>query len=170
MVADADVVMKTYYDYKDVIDMKYDKKVYTGREKKSYGIAIKENKIFLTSPLKVYDKYDIIVNDDKLRIGRNLYLPASFITTYYKEYKIVSSVYTKEEVVELSKQRLERYLKELTNQGVTIIENKVTMKISGSTCTTSGKIIVEEEAIAFQKINDSEWRNIETDEHSGDDD
>ncbi|WP_167956386.1 sporulation protein YqfD [Anaerosporobacter faecicola] len=170
VVSDADIRMKTYYDYKDSFQMDYWKKEYTGKKKKAYSVNINENKIFLYSPFNVYKKYDIIDNDEKLRIGKNFYLPISFTTTCFREYEMVSTTYTKEEASRIAKEKLQLYLEDLEENGVTILENNVKIEFSGKKCVTSGKLIVEESATTYRSIDDSEWRNIETDEHSGNDD
>ncbi|WP_310605448.1 sporulation protein YqfD, partial [Anaerosporobacter sp.] len=136
----------------------------------SYSMSIHENKIFLYSPFKVYTKYDIIDNDKKLRIGKNFYLPISFTTTYYKEYELLPSTYTKEEANQIANEKLQLYIDKLIENGVTILENNVKIEIKGSKCVTSGKLIVEEDATDYRSIDDSEWRNIEADEYSGNND
>lgn len=170
VVSDADVKMKTFYEYSDSFDLKYTKKQYTGKEKKAYSVSINENKIFLYSPFNVYKKYDIIDNDEKIRIGNNFYLPISLGTTYYKEFEMIPSTYTKEEADQIAKENLQLYIDKLIENGVTILENNVKIEIKGTKCVTSGKLIVEEDATTYRSIDDSEWRNIETDEHSGNDD
>lgn len=170
LVSDADIRMKTFYEYTDSFELKYIKKQYTGEEKKSYSMSIHENKIFLYSPFKVYTKYDIIDNDKKLRIGKNFYLPISFTTTYYKEYELLPSTYTKEEANQIANEKLQLYIDKLIENGVTILENNVKIEIKGSKCVTSGKLIVEEDATDYRSIDDSEWRNIEADEYSGNND
>lgn len=170
VVADADIRMKTFYNYSDSFDLNYSKKEYTGNEKKAYGVCINENKIFLYSPLKVYKKYDIIDNDEKLRIGSNFYLPISFSTTYYKEYRVIPSTYSKEEATQIADEKLQLFMNNLEENGVTILENNVKITMNKKKCITSGKLIVEENATSYKSIDDSEWRNIETDEHNGNDD
>lgn len=169
-VSDADIRMKTFYNYKDTFNLKYFRKEYTGREKKAYSFGVNEKKIFLYSPLKLYKKYDIIVHDEKLRIGKNFSLPLSFAKTYYKEYELIETQYSKEEAYEIANEKLQRFIKELEQKGVTILENNVKIDIIKAKCITSGRLIVEENATTFRSIDDSEWRNIETDEHSGNDD
>ncbi|WP_455718165.1 sporulation protein YqfD [Anaerosporobacter sp.] len=170
VVSDADIEMKTFYEYSDSFDLKYIKKEYTGEEKKAYSMSINENKIFLYSPFKVYKKYDIIDNDEKLRIGKNFYLPISLTTTYYKEYELIPSVYTNEEANQIAGEKLQLYIDKLIENGVTILENNVKIEIKGKKCVTSGKLIVEENATTYRSIDDSEWRNLDTDEYSGNND
>jgi similar to stage IV sporulation protein len=169
-IADADIILKTYYDYYDEFDINYIKKEYTGREKKSYAMSVFGRKIFLYTPFKKYDKYDIIVNDEKLRIGDDFYLPASVSKICYKEYTETPATYTTEELIKIANDNLKLFIDKLIEKGVSIIENNVRIEVSGTKCVTSGKLIVEEKAVAYQEIDDSEWRNLETDEHSGNDD
>ncbi|HAB62254.1 MAG TPA: hypothetical protein DCE48_16435, partial [Lachnospiraceae bacterium] len=71
---------------------------------------------------------------------------------------------------QIAKEKLQLYIDKLVENGVTILENNVIIEFKGAKCVASGKLIVEESATTFQSIDDSEWRNIETDEYSGNDD
>lgn len=166
--SDADITMKTVYEYKDSFPLKYTKKNYTQREKKGFGITIFDKKIILYNPLKKYAEYDIIEQENILKFGENFYLPFQYNKTLYKEFEESECKYSKKEAVRLAKDKLDLYIQKLMEKGVLIIENNVKILVDDKSCTASGKIIVEESAVDYQTIKDSEWRNLETDEHSGD--
>lgn len=166
--SDADIRMKTIYNYKESLPLKYIKKDYTLKSKKGYAISIFNRKIILYKPLKKYNKYDIIVNDNNMKLSENFYLPIIFHVTEYKEYHENDSVYTKEEVTKVVQDKLDLFLRKLADKGVVVIENNVKITIDKKSCRASGKIIVEESAIKEQSIDDSEWRLPKTDELNGD--
>lgn len=167
--SDADIRMKTIYNYKDSLPLNYIKKDYTLESKKGFAISIFNRKIILYKPLKKYNKYDIIVNDNNIKLSENFYLPIIFHVTEYKEYFENDSVYSEEEAIKIVQDKINLFLSKLTDKGVYVIENNVKVTIKQDTCIASGKIIVEESAVKEQSIDDSEWRITETDELSGDD-
>ncbi len=134
VIADADMEGKSYYDYEDTFSLKYTQKQYTGKIKSGYGLSFFLKKFNLYNPRIMYGKYDIIVNESTLELGKN---------------------------------RLERYLGDLMKQGVVILENKVELSVKNNYCTAKGKIIVEESIKDYKTIDDSEWRSIESDESTG---
>lgn len=167
VIADADMEGKSYYDYEDTFSLKYTQKQYTGKIKSGYGLSFFLKKFNLYNPRIMYGKYDIIVNESTLHLSDNFYLPLSYLKMNYREYVEVSKIYTKEEALELGKNRLERYLGDLMKQGVVILENKVELSVKNNYCTAKGKIIVEESIKDYKTIDDSEWRSIESDESTG---
>lgn len=166
--SDADIRMKTIYNYKESLPLNYRKKDYTLKSKKGFAISIFNRKIILYKPLKKYNKYDIIVNANNMKLSKNFYLPIIFHVTEYKEYYENDSVYTKEEVTKVVQDKLDLFIRKLADKGVVVIENNVKIKIDNKLCRASGKIIVEESAIKKQSIDDSEWRLPKTDELNGD--
>lgn len=168
ILADGDIKLKTYYEYEDSFPMKHGYPVYTNRKKTSYSFSLFGKKIFSHMPRNSYDNYDIITEASTLKLVRNFYLPISIMKTTISEYNMEYAMYTEAEATTLANQRLLRYLEELDRAGVAILEQRVEVKIENGTCKSAGKIIVEEPAWDYSPINDSEWRVLETDEHSGD--
>ena len=169
VIADADVIGKTFYNYKDKISLNYIQKLYTGKSKTGYNISFLLKKINLYKPRIPYSKYDIIVDESMLHLTDNFYLPVSYSVIRYPEYEEVKKKYSKEEVRALAKERLERFLDELVEKDVLIIENNVKIAIENNACIASGKIVVQESVKDFKSIDDSEWRIIDTDESDGND-
>lgn len=167
VVADADIIGKTYYDYEDTFSLKYKQKQYTGKMKSGYSVSLFLKKFNLYNPRIMYGKYDIIVNESTMHLTENFYLPLSFTKTLCKEITEISKTYTKEEALEIGKSRLLRYFDKLLEQDVLILENNVTLDIKNNNCTSKGKIIVEESIKDNKIIDDSEWRIEENDESTG---
>jgi similar to stage IV sporulation protein len=167
VIADADIYGKSFYDYKDSFSLNYVEKNFTGRVKKAYGISFFLKKFNLYKPRISYTKYDIIGNEFMLHLNEDFYLPISLRMNEYEEYEEVKRKYTKEEAKTIAEEKLKRYLKKLEENNVLIIENNVKIAIKNNSCIATGKIIVEEPVKAFKAIDDSEWRNIDTDESDG---
>ena len=166
VVADATILCKSYYDYSEVLSMDYYRKNFTGDEKKGFYLSYLENKLFLYNPRYSYDTYDIIVDENILHITDTYYLPFRYGTTTVREYILEKTSYSPEEAKELANNKLNRYFKLLTDNGVTILEHNIVISIGNNKCKTEGRIIVLEPAWEYKKVQDSEWRIEQVDEHN----
>jgi similar to stage IV sporulation protein len=158
LVADADIMMKTYYTYKDEFDMNYIDKIYTDKEKTAFSISLFNKRIMLFKPLNFYDKYDTIENQNDLKIGENFYLPFKYFNMTYKEFVEENKTYTKDEAIQIATEKLNLYIKKLEEKNVKIVENNVKVKFQNNKCIAEGKIIVNESAVKYKKIKDEEWK------------
>lgn len=166
VVADATILCKSYYDYSEVLSMNYYKKNFTGEEKKGFYLSYLENKLFLYNPRYSYDTYDIIVDENILHITDSYYLPFRYGTTRVREYTLEKTSYSPEEAKEIANNKLNRYFKLLTDNGVSILEHNIVISIGNNKCKTEGRIIVLEAAWEYKKVQDSEWRIEQVDEHN----
>lgn len=166
IVADADIVCSSYYDYEDVFSLDYIEAVYTGRVKKGFYLALTDKKLFLYNPSNSYDKYDIIVSEKVLHLTDSFYLPIRYGTITNREYYEVKKKYSKDEAAALAQDKLQRYLEKLTANNVLITENKVKIIIEDGKCIAKGRIFVEEPAWEYKEISDDEWRIEGTNEHN----
>lgn len=172
VVADADIVLQTTYQYKKSLPIQYTDHVYTGKEKKIYSISILDHKLNLENPLKKLHsdrKYDIIATEKNLNLTHSFVLPLSLESKVYKEYKEQEASYTKEELIEKQNAYFGLYVEELQNAGVSIQKNNVRIKMDKKNCVSSGTLTVLEPVHETKKIKEAEWRMSETDEHSGND-
>ena len=90
VVADADVLLETRYQYKKKIPVAYKKHAYTGRKKMVYSITVLNRTLKLQNPLKNLHsskKYDIMATEKNLKLTHSFVLPIALTTTIYKEYK-----------------------------------------------------------------------------------
>lgn len=166
-VADADIRMKTFYEYKDEFSLDYIYKNYTSKAKKAFSISIFNHKIILFKPLKQFEKYDILEDQRDMKVGENFYLPFKYYFTSYKEYTEEKRTYSDEEATALAQKNLDLYKEKLVEKSITILENNVTIEIKNNRCISSGKIVVEESAVKYQTIEDEEWVIPESDTESG---
>lgn len=143
-VSDADILGITLYTYHDSFPLKYEDKVFTGRESNSYGFGLLNNHFNLPHVLHKFQKYDTITDEYDFKIGDTFYLPLLFIRETRKEYQIEAKKYSKKEAENLAKENLEEFCKELSEKGVQIIENNVMIVTDGKNCTASGSLKVIE--------------------------
>ncbi|MDF2943685.1 MAG: hypothetical protein K0S01_2543 [Herbinix sp.] len=169
IVADADIVCKSFYDYHEEFPMSYIDKIYTQDNKKGYFISFFGKKLFLYNPRNSYDKYDIIVNENKLHVTDSFYLPFRYGTITTREYADEKKNYTEDEAILIAEARLKRYFKRLNENHVLITENNVKISIENNKCIAQGRILVEEPAWEYKTIQEDEWRIEQTDELNGDD-
>ena len=169
IVADADIVCKTFYDYNEAFPLSYIDRIFTKENKKGYYIGLVGKKLFLYNPRNSYDKYDIIVNENTLHVTSSFYLPFRYGTITTREYLEEHKTYSEEEAITLANSRLRRYFKRLIENDVLITTNNVKITIENNTCISQGRIIVEEPAWEYKTILENEWRIEQTDELNGDD-
>lgn len=167
VIADADILGKTFYEYKDVFPVQYLEKQYTGNVKKAYTLNLMLEKINIYKPRNIYPKYDIIVEDYMLHFNNNFYLPVGYTITTYPEYIEIKKKYSKEEAIAKATSKLNRFLDKLKEEDVLILENNVKISMDNKNVVAQGKIIVLESIMEYKTVNDDEWRNIEVDESSG---
>lgn len=167
VVAEGNVLCRTFYEYEDSFSLDYSYQEYTGESKIGHEFYLFGRKIFSYSPSNSYDQCDIISEVKTLKLLRNFYLPIRHTKSTVSEYKVQQATYTYAEANEIANRKLLRYIENLKKSGVTIIENQVTVSIEDDRCIATGKIIVEEAAWKYEGINDNEWRSTETDEYSG---
>jgi similar to stage IV sporulation protein len=169
MVADADIICKSYYDYYEVFPMSYIDKKYSQESKSGYYISLIGKKIFLYNPRNHYAKYDIIVNENTLHVTDSFYLPFRYGTITTREYNEERKNYTEEEATLIAEARLKRYFGRLIENHVLITGNNVKITIENNKCIAQGRIHVEEPAWEYKTIQENEWRILQTDELNGDD-
>jgi similar to stage IV sporulation protein len=167
VIADADVMGKTFYEYKDTFSLNYIENQYTGNTKKSFMLSMFLKKINIYKPRNFYPKYDIIVNDYTFRLNENFYLPFGYSLSEYSEYVEVKKKYTEQEAIKIATDNLNRYIAKLEEAKVVIIQNNVKISINKNSCIAQGKIVVLESIKEYQNIKDEEWRYIEENESSG---
>ncbi|MCM1309106.1 MAG: sporulation protein YqfD [Butyrivibrio sp.] len=156
--ADADVILETEYYYNDYIARAYEKKTYTGREKERQGIKIGDRMINYNVGKCDYDNYDIFVSYEAVRPYKNLTLPITYAFLTYKEYEIIPSEYTDEELDSLINGKIDKYIENLQENSVQIISNSVKIEIDGEGASAEGAISVREPAALKEPpvINESE--------------
>lgn len=106
---------KVWYSHKERVYFKQTVSEKTGIEENKYGIVINNLKINLYKKLPKFEKYDTIVENKKLKLFSNLYLPVELIKNNYSEIKEKEITYSLEEAKKLGIKECEESLKEQTN-------------------------------------------------------
>ncbi len=130
--ADADVYLQSVYSIEEKQKEKYEKKFYSGREKRRYFLLAREKELALPFLPGFYEQYDVIKETKQLRIFKNYELPVSWGKETRREYETKEQIYTKEEIKEIFQGKLQKFIATLEEKGVQIIEKNVTInKTSG---------------------------------------
>lgn len=156
--ADADIILETEYYYNDYLARSYEKKTYTGREKERQGIKIGDRMINYNIGKCDYENYDVFVSYESVKPYDNFSLPVTYAFLCYKEYEMIPSEYTDEELDSLLKEKINKYIENLQENSVQIISNSVRIEISVEGAKAEGAISVRESAATKEPpvINESE--------------
>ena len=99
--SEGSVEAKVWHSYKERVDFKQILEEKTGNEEKKYEILVNNFKINLYKRLPNFEKYDTIVENKKLKLFSNLYLPVELIKKDFIEVKEKEIQYTQEEAKQL---------------------------------------------------------------------
>lgn len=168
--SDADIYAKTIYEYNDSLEFNYTEKVRTGNKKKGYSFSLFNNKITIFHPRIKYEKYDRIVKNKTMKIGKDFYLPFQTITMEYNEYNYEERQYTIDEAKSIIQKNLEKFIQELEEKGVQILENNVKIIEEKDGVIAEGDLIVIEKIGREILINPNERRQKYEDEIVREDD
>ena len=104
--ADADVIIRCVYSIKEEVDERYEKKLYTGREKKIPFLIVGTRKLQVLLPGTRFERSDVVEEKKQLKVFENYYLPVYIGSNLVREYIFEEKKYTKEEVKSLFEQKL----------------------------------------------------------------
>ena len=96
----------------------------TGNKETKYSIKFEKNQINLFKTLSKFEKYDTIIENQKLMLFSNFYLPIEIVKTTNKEYVMQEITYTQEELIEvLTKKVEEELIKEVEDENNIVNKN-----------------------------------------------
>ena len=114
--ANGEIKAKVWYTVKKKVQLKESKKTYTNSEENFYAIKVNNFKINLGKTLSKFQKYDTIVQNEKLKLFSDFYIPIDIVKTTNKEYIEENIKYTieqtKQKAVEEAKKELDEQTKE----------------------------------------------------------
>lgn len=128
--ADADVYIRRQLEKKEELPLHYEKKEYTGEEKKEILLAVMDKDFVLRLGKIKYENFDKVTDRKQVRLLKNFYLPLYYGSSVNREYTITENVYTKEEVKTIFSEKLIKYIASLEEKGVQIIKKNVTINKS----------------------------------------
>lgn len=144
VAADGDVIAETIYQYEDSFEMQYYDKNYTGNHQKALTLEIMDWIQEIHLPWKEFQHYDIVEENHKLCLGGTYYLPVSFTINERREYVPELYTYTEEEARQRLENRFQRFIDDLSEKEVAIMENNVTIEFRDGVCYATGNVVVWE--------------------------
>ena len=122
--AKADIEAKIWYSKKEKIFLKQQIQVPTGATEEKYTLNINNFKINFYKTLSKFENYDTINENKKLMIFSNFYLPIEITKKTNYEYVNEEKIYTEEELIQLTQEKIEEELKEEISQKENIINKQ----------------------------------------------
>ncbi len=138
--ADGDVYIKTAYPYYKEFPLTYEKRIYTGRTRKSFVVQIHSLELQAGLPGRSFTHYDRVGRFKDVKLTENFYLPISYGTDIAHEYRIVEKRYTEEEARALAREQILAFLDEMMEKRVEILENNVTIEVTQTKCISKGTV------------------------------
>ena len=120
-----EVQAKIKYSKSEKIYVKQEKLRDTGNEEKKFQIKFNIFQINFYKTLSKFKIYDTIYTEKKLKIFSNFYLPISVVEITNKEQIKETKEYSKEEIIELGKEKLSKAIEEDIANKENILEIKV---------------------------------------------
>lgn len=121
----ADIEAKVWYSKKEKIYLTQQVPTETGNTEEKYSLIINNFKINFYKTLSNFQNYDTINESKRLKLFSNFYLPIEIVKTINKEYVIEDVTYTQQELIEVSKQRIEEELKSQIQNQENIVNEQV---------------------------------------------
>lgn len=149
--ADADIYIKHTITYEESLSETYIKKEYTGREEKNSFLRFGSNELSFHDS-DPYCVYDVVMQENTTGLFEDLKIPVSWGKYTYREYMNVECLYSKEEAVDILKEKLLLFLAGLEEKGVQIIEKDVTIVKDDNKYKIMGEILVAEPAKDLKPI------------------
>ena len=92
--ADADIFIRTVYEYQDEFPLIYEEKVYTGKEKSGLLLQI-GSRIFSWRPKEgTYKTFDLVTEERQFGFSRYFKLPFFYGRMRMREYRLVKKRYS----------------------------------------------------------------------------
>ena len=125
--ADADVFIRRQLRQREELPLHYEKKEYTGEEKKEVVLAVMDKDFILRLGKIKYENFDTVTDKKQVKLLKNFYLPLYYGNSVNREYIVTDNIYTKEEVKIIFSEKLIKYIASLEEKGVQIIQKNVTI-------------------------------------------
>ena len=128
VVSDADILIETVLPYRNVQKRTYVKKIYTGENTVTREIRFK-NRALSMPIFKNYESFDRVTEWKEQPLMALFQKDFWYAKTQYKECVFQEAYYTESETETLLLNDLNKFMEELEEKGVQIIENNVTIKL-----------------------------------------
>ncbi len=132
--ADADVYLDYGITIRERIDLNFEYKSYTGREKKNFFFSFLDRKYLIPLHRCSFPRFDTVTDMKQLCLFSQIYLPVFYGTEIHREYLPVEAVYHPEQARKLLEERLSKKFEILEEKGVQIIQKDVTIGTVDTAC------------------------------------
>ncbi len=153
--AEGNVVLSVKEHYKDSLAKRYEKKVYTGRERRVHELQVGESKFFYYNPLKnleTFEKYDIIREGGKLCPFLSQRFPVSHSVKTFREIIYQRQVYSAKEAEEILEKRFAYYLQQKKEAGYVLKEQDVSFENHREDYQYKGNLVFWKEQETYRTI------------------
>ena len=108
--ADADVYIRRQLRKKEELPLHYEKKEYTGEEKRERLLSIMDKDLVFRMGKIKYENYDKITDKKQVKLLENFYLPFYYGKSVNREYIVMDNIYTEKEVKAIFSEKLIKYI------------------------------------------------------------
>ena len=153
--ADADIILEHVLTVEEVLPLYYEKKSYTGREKKQFYLEFFGKTIRFGKRKAPFLSCDSIESNKQVQLLTNFYLPIVYGSRTYREYYIVEQKYTEEEAKYLLNEKFKKIIENLEEKGVQIIGKDVKIETNDVKWVFNGEFVVQEKTgtnVAIEEI------------------
>lgn len=149
--SDADILIRVNKEYKDIVNRKYEKRVYTGSIQKVKGIKINNLYLTISKEKCKFKKYDTetTYSDDGYGFKK---LPVTYFYTTYREYELVESEYTDEELQNILEKKIDNYIEKLKENSIQTESKSVNIRLYSESAVAEGTITTVEPAFKKEQF------------------
>lgn len=149
--SDADILIRVNKEYKDIVNRKYEKRVYTGRIQKVKGIKINNLYLTISKEKCKFKKYDTetTYSDDRYGFKK---MPVTYFYTTYREYELVESEYTDEELQNILEKKIDNYIEKLKENSIQTESKSVNITLYSESAVAEGTITTVEPAFKKEQF------------------
>lgn len=126
--ANGEVKAKVWYTHTEKVSLKEVKSVRTKEEENKYSVKINNFQINFYKTLSKFKKYDTIVENKKIKLFSDFYLPIEIIKTTNYELGDVEEEYTKDEAKNIAIQKAKEILDEQIENKENILNTYINYK------------------------------------------
>ncbi len=140
--ADGDVFIETVYPYEYKLPLQHQNMVRTGKQKRRFRFQVQNHKMdfrYKKPPFQDYEETDELY---QLRVTKHFCLPLFLnIQTFYETISEVA-VYDEKEAKQIVENNVYKFMVDLEEKGVQIIEKNVKIEMSEKYCFAHGDLIL----------------------------
>lgn len=139
--ADADVIIETKIEYKDIEPIAYLEKVYEEFEKYSFYLKIGEYYIGNEVKNTIDKNYEIHTKELILHPEKQAEYTFILGSVTTKNYELIENIHSDDYIKAVLSERFSKYISGMKEKGVDIIENNVNIVLDGVNAVATGELI-----------------------------